>query len=185
MSHTSHLTAQEAIHNFKSFLGKTREELPWLNGKTHGFPNRVHGFYDCALGYSYISGLRPVQVSCHAVRDLCLHNKTWHTDFNHVLPGDAVIFDWESGKGIGRNTNTDHIGMVISVDPHKKTVTYVSADTGKVIPGIVTVNTVGSTWITGFGRPVTFAEPVLHTPVAHPEQQAAHAHPGVATTPNA
>jgi hypothetical protein len=114
------------------------------------------------------------------MRDLCLHNKTWHTDFNHVLPGDAVIFDWESGKGIGRNTNTDHIGMVISVDPHAKTVTYVSADTGKVIPGIVTVNTVGAKYITGFGRPVKFAEPELHVPTPHVDQQAAHAHPGFA-----
>ena len=171
------LTAHDAIVQFKSFLGKTRPELPWLNGKTAGFPNRVKGFYDCALAYSFISGLRPVQVSCHVIRDLCLHNKTWHTDFVGVQPGDAVIFDWESGKGIGKNTNTDHIGMVVSVDTKAKTVTYVSADTGKVIPGIVTLNTVGAKWVTGFGRPVKFADPVSVVPPVHAEQSAAHAAP--------
>jgi hypothetical protein len=167
-------TAQQAIAKFKTFLGKPREDLPWLNGKTPGFPNRVKGFYDCALGYSFIAGIHPAQVSCHAIRDLCLANKTWHTDLKDVQPGDAVIFDWESKKGLGKNTNTDHIGMVISVDLKAKTVTYISADTGKVIPGIVTLNTIGTLWITGFGRPVKFVPPVSVVPTIHAEQQAAH-----------
>jgi hypothetical protein len=167
-------TAQQAITNFKSFLGKKREELPWLNGKTKGFPNRVHGFYDCALGYSYISGLRPVQVSCTAVKNLAIHNKVWNLDIKKVLPGDAVLFDWETGKAPGKNNNTDHIGMVISVDVKNKTVTYVSADTGKVIPGIVTINTVGIKWVAGFARIVNFADPVSHKPDVHAGQREVH-----------
>ena len=42
------ITAHDAIHNFKTFVGKPRTELPWLNGTVKGFPNRVHGFYSCA-----------------------------------------------------------------------------------------------------------------------------------------
>jgi peptidoglycan hydrolase-like protein with peptidoglycan-binding domain len=163
-------TAQDAIHLFKTFLGKKRPELPWLNGKTKGFPDRVHGFYDCALGYSYISGLRPVMVSCHVVVDYCKANKVWFgLNAKKVQPGDAVIFDWS-----GKQKETDHIGMVISVDLKKKTVTYVSADTGPVIPGIVTLNTVGFKFVTGFGRPVDFAEPMSHVPVVSVEKRELH-----------
>jgi len=180
MSLVSKKTAHDTITEFLAFRGHKREELPWLNGKTAGFPNRVHGFYDCALAVSYFIGMHPAIISCHVWRDYCLHNKTWHTDFNHVQQGDIVIFDWESAKGLGRNTNTDHIGLVVSVDPHKQTVTYVSADTGPVIPGIVTLNTVGAKWISGFGRPVTYAQPVSVVPNAvHPDQQAQHAKPAV------
>jgi peptidoglycan hydrolase-like protein with peptidoglycan-binding domain len=170
----SNQTAQDAIHNFKSFLGKPRTELPWLNGTVKGFPNRIKGFYDCALGFSYISGLRPIQVSCSAVKHLAQANKVWNLDIRKVLPGDAVLFDWESKKGIGKNTNTDHIGMVISVDVKRKTVTYVSADTGKVIPGIVTVNTVGLTYVAGFARLVNFANPESVVPDLHQGQREVH-----------
>jgi hypothetical protein len=166
--------AQSAIHHFQSWLGKDRTELPWLNGTVKGFPNRVHGFYDCALGFSYISGLRPVQVSCTAVKHLAQANGVWNLDIKKALPGDAVLFDWESGKWIGKNTNTDHIGMVVSVDVKKNTVTYVSADTGKVIPGIVTLNTVSLKWVAGFARLVQFADPASLVPVLHPEQRSVH-----------
>ena len=170
----SKLTAQQAITHFKSFLGKKREELPWLNGKTAGFPNRVHGFYDCALGFSYISGLRPIQVSCTAVKNLAIANKVWNLDIKKVLPGDAVLFDWETGKWVGKNKETDHIGMVVSVDIKKNTVTYVSADTGKVIPGIVTLNTVSLKWVAGFARLVNFAEPASVVPTVNPAQRQVH-----------
>jgi hypothetical protein len=170
----STITAQQAITHFKSFLGKKREELPWLNGTTKGFPNRVHGFYDCALGFSYISGLRPVQVSCTAVKNLAIANKVWNLDIKKVLPGDAVLFDWETAKWIGKNNNTDHIGMVISVDIKKNTVTYVSADTGKVIPGIVTLNTVGLKWVAGFARLVNFADIPSVVPDVHAGQREVH-----------
>jgi hypothetical protein len=166
--------AHSTIDHFKSFLGKKREELPWLNGKTKGFPNRVHGFYDCALGFSYISGLRPIQVSCTAVKHLAQANKVWNTDIKKAKPGDAVLFDWESGKGIGKNQNTDHIGMVVSVDVRKNTVTYVSADTGPVIPGIVTLNTVSTKWVAGFARLVEFAEPTSVVPKVNPGQREVH-----------
>jgi hypothetical protein len=167
-------TAHEAISLFKTFLLKPRTELPWLNGTVKGFPNRVKGFYDCALGYSYISGLRPVMTSCHVIRDYCIANKVW---FGRKLwlakPGDAVIFDW-SGKGV----ETDHVGMVVSVDTKKKTVTYVSADsidaTHKEIPGIVTLNTVGLKWVTGFGRPVDFADIVPVIPSVEPAKRVVH-----------
>ena len=183
---TSTQTAQHAIAHFKSFLGKPRTELPWLNGTTNGFPNRVKGFYDCALGFSYISGLRPIQVSCTAVKHLAQANKVWNIDIKKVLPGDAVLFDWETGSWIGKNGNTDHIGMVISVDIKKNTVTYVSADTGKVIPGIVTLNTVGLKWVAGFARLVNFAEPSSVIPEVHAGQREVHSvtgAPAVATPP--
>ena len=167
-------TAKQAIAHFESFLGKPREQLPWLNGTTKGFPNRVHGFYDCALGFSYISGLRPIQVSCTAVKNLAIANKVWNLDIKKVLPGDAVLFDWETGKWVGKNVETDHIGMVVSVDVKKNTVTYVSADTGKVIPGIVTLNTVSLKWVAGFARLVNFAEPASVVPTLHPGQREVH-----------
>ena len=171
--------AQSIIHHFKSFLGKPRTELPWLNGTVKGFPNRVKGFYDCALGFSYISGLRPIQVSCTAVKNLAIANKVWMTDHRLVKPGDAVLFDWETGAWVGKNKETDHIGMVISVDHKKQTVTYVSADTGKVIPGIVTVNTVSFKWVAGWARLVEFAEPISVKPDVHPEQRAVHSAKGI------
>ena len=184
---TSTQTAQHAIAHFQSFLGKPRTELPWLNGTTPHFPNRVKGFYDCALAFSYFSGLRPIQVSCTAVKLLAQANKVWNIDIKKVLPGDAVLFDWETGKWPGRNLNTDHIGMVVSVDTKKNTVTYVSADTGKVIPGIVTLNTVGVKWVAGYARLVNFAEPVSTVPDIHPGQREVHTlvgAPTVATPPD-
>jgi hypothetical protein len=174
--------AQTILHYFKSFLGKPRTELPWLNGTLKGFPNRVHGFYDCALGFSFISGLRPVQVSCTAVKHLAQANGVWNLDIKKAKPGDAVLFDWESGKWIGKNQNTDHIGMVINVDIKKNTVTYVSADTGPVIPGIVTVNTVSLKWVAGFARLVEFAEPASIVPTVNAEQRAVHSVAGAPTT---
>jgi hypothetical protein len=178
--------AQAIIHHFMSFMGKKREELPWLNGTTHGFPNRVHGFYDCALGFSYISGLRPIQVSCTAVKHLAQANGVWNLDIKKAKPGDAVLFDWETGAWIGKNNNTDHIGMVMSVDTHKNTVTYVSADTGPVIPGIVTVNTVSLKWVAGFARLVEFGVPASVVPDVHPGQREVHSAtgaPAVASAP--
>ena len=170
--------AQSVLAHFKSFLGKPRTELPWLNGTTNGFPNRVHGFYDCALAVSYFSGLRPIQVSCTAVKHLAQANTVWNLDIKKVLPGDFVLFDWESGKWIGKNTETDHIGLVISVDIKKNTVTYVSADTGTVIPGIVTLNTVSLKWVAGFARLVEYAEPVSVVPPVNPSQRGAHSATG-------
>jgi hypothetical protein len=184
---TSTQTAQHAIAHFQSFLGKPRTELPWLNGTTDHFPNRVKGFYDCALAFSYFSGLRPIQVSCTAVKHLAQANKVWNIDIKNVIPGDAVLFDWETGKWPGRNVNTDHIGMVVSVDVKKNTVTYVSADTGKVIPGIVTMNTVSVKWVAGYARLVNFAEPVSTVPEIHPGQREAHTISGasaIATPPD-
>ena len=167
-------TAHAIIAHFQTFLGKKREDLPWLNGTVKGFPNRVKGFYDCALGFSYISGLRPVQVSCTAVKNLAIANKVWNLDIKKVLPGDAVLFDWESGKWVGKNTNTDHIGMVMSVNLKNNTVTYISADTGPVIPGIVTVNTVSLKWVAGFARLVEFADIASTVPKVNPDQRAVH-----------
>jgi hypothetical protein len=177
--------AHAIINHFKSFMGKKREELPWLNGTLKGFPNRVHGFYDCALGFSYASGLRPVQVSCTAVKNLAIANKVWNLDIKKVLPGDAVLFDWETGAWIGKNKETDHIGMVMSVDVKKNTVTYVSADTGPVIPGIVTVNTVSLKWVAGFARLVEFGAPASVVPEVHPGQREVHSATGAPTVASA
>jgi hypothetical protein len=95
-------------------------------------------------------------------------------DIKKVIPGDFVLFDWETGKWIGKNQNTDHIGIVVSVNAKKNTVTYVSADTGKVIPGIVTMNTVNLQWVAGFARLVNFAEPVSVLPAVHQGQRDVH-----------
>jgi hypothetical protein len=166
--------AHAIIRHFQTFLGKKREELPWLNGTLKGFPNRVKGFYDCALGFSYASGLRPIQVSCTAVKNLAIANKVWNLDIKKVLPGDAVLFDWETGNWVGKNNNTDHIGMVMSVDVKRNTVTYISADTGPVIPGIVTVNTVSLKWVAGFARLVEFGVPASIVPAVNLDQRSVH-----------
>jgi hypothetical protein len=117
---------------------------------------------------------------CHEWRNYCVANKTWHTTWDGIQAGDIVIFDWESGKGLGKNTNTDHIGLVISVDLHHKTVTYVSADSTNPCPGFVTTNTVGDKWISGFGRPVQYAQPAQVVPAPHPIQQDVHNAPAPA-----
>jgi hypothetical protein len=137
------ITAQQAISNFKKFIGVSRNKLPWLAGRVN--------MLDCAAGYSYIAHLKPEQISCNEIRKICKTNKTWRTSDNGKTlpkPGDGVIFDWS-----GHQTGTDHIGMVITAD--KTGVTYVSADSGS--HQLVTVNHVGWHYVTGWGTPVKFA----------------------------
>ena len=157
------ITVPNAIKTFKSFIGKPRVKLPLLSGRQY--------MYDCAAAYSYIVGIHPTVNTCHELKAICVKNKTWTTDLAQVKPGHAVIFDWENGAGLGKNTNTDHVGMVISVNKDK-TVTYVSADSTRPTPGLVTVNTIATKWITGFGVPQAFG--AVGAPVVHPDSAAFH-----------
>jgi LysM repeat protein len=172
------VNADAAIAKFKTFLGKPRTELPWLGA------SRIQHFYDCAAGVSYILGIKPEIVSCHVLRDYCIKNGTWTTDLHKVKRGMIVIFDWESKKGLGHNTNTDHVGIVESVDVVHGIVRYISADSGKVIPGVVTENPgISTLWITGFGEPVALDAPTPADPAPiHPIQQATHNTPAPAPT---
>jgi LysM repeat protein len=131
-------TAHEAVVLFKTFIGKPRTTLPWLK-------NRVH-MLDCAAGYSWISGLKPEQISCSRIKAICEKNGTYARSGIPQI-GDAVFFDWKGNK-----VETDHVGMVVSAT--KTSVTYVSADSGD--HQLVTVNTIGYKWITGWGKPVTW-----------------------------
>jgi CHAP domain len=132
-------TADEAIALFKTFIGKPRTSLPWLKGRVN--------MLDCAAGYSWISGLKPEQISCSKLKAIMVKNGTWKTT---GIPekGDAVLFDWSGNK-----TGTDHVGIVISAN--KNAVVYISADSGK--NQLVTINPgIGYKWISGFGKPIAF-----------------------------
>lgn len=165
------------LEKFKSFVGKPRTELPWLNGKVPGFPNRVTGFYDCALAVSYFTGLNPVIVSCGVLMQHLKDIGTWQTV--HALPqvGDVVIFGWSGNK-----QDHDHTGLVLSVSRPSKIagevfdVTYVSADStnNPPPPGQVTVNTVSSKYVTGWGDLKLWAAPTPVAPVVNAAQSAAH-----------
>ena len=166
----------DAIFKFKQFLGKERYQLPWLTSQW-----AIANDYDCAAAVSYILGVKPEIISCHIFHDYLVKNHTWTTDIRKVAadPESAwvAIFDWEhKGAGPGHNTNTDHIGIIESVDLAKNTITYISADsidaTHKTIPGHVTRNTISVAWVTGFGIPTL--KPVSTIPVVNPAQSAAH-----------
>jgi hypothetical protein len=157
------ITPEIAIKQFKSFVKTPRVKLPWLRGRQY--------LYACPAAYSWIVGLHPAVNTCHELKAICVKNKTWTTDLAQVKPGHAVIFDWENGAGLGHNTNTDHVGMVISVNKDK-TVTYVSADSTRPTPGLVTVNTIATKWITGFGVPQKFG--VVGEPIVHPASSTFH-----------
>jgi hypothetical protein len=156
------LTALAAVRKFKSYAGVKRVKLPWLHGRPY--------LYDCAAAYCWIAGVRPEFISCTDLKNYCVKKNAWYTDAAVAKRGDAVMFDWEhGGLGIGKNTNTDHVGMVIAIDLKKQTVTYVSADATRPTPGLVKVNTISLKWVTGFGRPVKFAEdvaPAPHNPIS-------------------
>jgi hypothetical protein len=163
------ITALDAVRKFKSYVGVKRAQLPWLRGRQY--------LYDCAAAYSWIAGLHPEFTRCTEMKDYCVKKGTWTIDPTKAKQGDAVMFDWEhKGAGLGHNTNTDHVGMVISIDLKKHTVKYVSADSTNPTPGLVTVNTISLAWVTGFGRPVDFADPAQPTPV-HPVSSAIHNNP--------
>jgi hypothetical protein len=158
------------LDEFKSYVGKHDRTLyPWLNGKTKGFPNRVKGFYDCALAVSYFTGLSPQIISCGVLMDYLKKLGTWKSA--HALPqvGDAIIFGWSGNK-----QDHDHVGLVLSVTRPSKSagevfdVTYVSADSTQPCPGFVTVNTVSSKYVTGWGDLKLWAAPSA-TPSAAPD----------------
>ena len=136
------MTPQTQIAKLEAYIHKPRTALPWLKGRP--------SLLDCAAAISWLFGVSPEIISCGVWVD---HFKTRNTWFTAGIPkpGDLVIFDWETGKGMGKNINHDHIGIVKSAD--KNQVTYVSADSTRPTPGLVTDNAVSYKWVLGYGRP--------------------------------
>lgn len=141
------LTAAQAVAKLEAFVTvHDRKKYPWLATAA-----RIQSLYDCAAAVSWVLGVSPEITSCGVWEQHFKDHKTWFTT-GIPQPGDLVIFDWETGAGMGKNQNHDHIGIVKSAD--KNGVTYVSADSTKVpMPGYVTLNTVPYKWVTGYGRP--------------------------------
>ena len=137
------MKAVDAVKKLESFIHQPRKKLPWLKGR--------ESLLDCAAAVSYILDVKPEIISCGVFVDYFKHRKAWFV-VGVPLPGDCVVFDWETGKGMGLgNINHDHIGIVVKAD--KKGVTYVSADSTRPTPGLVTDNFVGYKFVLGYGRP--------------------------------
>jgi len=154
-------TAHEAIELFKTFVNLPRTKLPWLKKR----PN----LYDCAAGYTWVSGLGekyPNIVWVHEVVDVMKKNKTWVQYKKGIerkvlpKPGDAIIFDWK-----GTHTNTDHVAMVISASATHLTV--VGADQGHTRQ-VSYLNEFNYWAITGWGTPVAYADTPAPKPVVLP-----------------
>lgn len=137
------MTAQLAITQLESYIHKPRTALPWLKGR--------QTLLDCAAAVSYIIGIKPEIISCGVLVDHFKTSKSWYTT-GIPQPGDIIIFDWETGKGMGKgNINHDHTGIVKTANAQM--VTYVSADSTRPTPGLVTDNAVSYKWVLGYGRP--------------------------------
>jgi hypothetical protein len=133
---------QDAITKLEQYKHTPRAKLPWLKGR--------QTLLDCAAAVSWVLGITPEIISCGVLMDHFKARKTWFTS-GVPVPGDIVIFDWTSGKGMGRNINHDHTGIVVSAT--KTLVTYVSADSTRPTPGLVTDNAVSYKYVLGYGRP--------------------------------
>jgi hypothetical protein len=134
-------TAKQTIDKFNSFIGVPRSKLPWLSKRG--------SMLDCAAAVSYVLKQTPEIISCGVWVEKFKKNKTWHTS-GVPQPGDVVVFDWETGKGMGKgNVNHDHVGIVIKAS--KLRVVYVSADFGK--KQLVTKSFSSYKSILGYGRP--------------------------------
>ena len=149
-------TKSEALDLFRSFIMKERKDLPWLK-------NRL-GMLDCAAAVSYITERKPEIISCGAFVAQLKKEKAWHT-LKDGLPkqGQLVFFDWSGHEG---NTgNHDHVGIVLNA-AHDH-VEYISADSTKPVPGLVTINKhVGWHWVSGYAD-VNYAKPApAATPAA-------------------
>ena len=134
-------TKTEAIELFRSFIMKPRTDLVWLK-------NRL-GMLDCAAAVSYITERKPEIISCGAFVKQLQKEKKWHT-LADGLPkqGQLVFFDWTGHEG--KTGNHDHVGIVLNA-AHDH-VEYISADSTKPVPGLVTINKhVGWHWVSGYG----------------------------------
>jgi hypothetical protein len=133
-------TINQVITEFQKYEGISRKRLPWLKGRTD--------MLDCAAGVSYILGVKPEIISCRVFKEAMIQKKVWKTT-GIPKKGDLVIFDWTSG----RKKDTAHIGIVIIAN--KNVVKYISADSGDHM--LVTENTVGYNYVTGFGSYYKYA----------------------------
>jgi hypothetical protein len=136
------MTPQDAINKLNQYKHVPRAKLPWLKGR--------QTLLDCAAAVSWVFGIKPEIISCGVLVDHFKQRKTWHTT-GVPTPGDVVIFDWTSGKGMGKNINHDHTGIVTAAT--KTSVTYVSADSTRPTPGLVTDNAVSYKYVLGYGKP--------------------------------
>ena len=139
-------TLQQAIDTYKKYVGLTRAQLqksaPWLKGR----PNML----DCAAAFSYVSGTKPEIISCGTWVQHFKNQHVWHTT---GLPkrGDVLIFSWD-GLGMRDDGGShDHIGLCVEdVDAKKKTVSYLSADSGSA--KIVDLHEVSLRYVAGYAR---------------------------------
>lgn len=136
------MLAVDAINELEQYKHTPRSKLPWLRGR--------QTLLDCAAAVSYVLNIKPEIISCGVLVDHFKTRKTWYTT-GIPKPGDIVIFDWTSGKGMGRNINHDHTGIVTKAT--RTLVTYVSADSTRPTPGLVTDNAVSYKYVLGYGRP--------------------------------
>ena len=159
-------TREEAIALFKTFLEKPRTKLPWLKKRPH--------LYDCAAGFSWITGIAPKHniVWVHELVDLAKKNGTFVAYKKGRVPqrGDAIFYDWK-----GTHTRTDHVAMVLKADAHH--VVAIGADQGHVRE-VSYLNT-GYSVIMGWGKPNKYedAAPAAETPapIAAPTTEPAKA----------
>lgn len=136
------MKAQDAPAKLRAYIHKPRTALPWLKGR--------QSLLDCAAAVSWVLGWKPEIISCGDIVKRYKDAKRWYTTGIPQV-GDLVVFDWETGKGMGKNINHDHVGIVEKAD--KNMVTYVSADSTRPTPGLVTDNAVSYKWVLGYARP--------------------------------
>ena len=137
------MTPNQATAKLHTYLGKPRTELPWLRGRI--------SMLDCAAAVSWAVGLNPEIISCHVLQAHLAHKGLWQTS-GIPQPGDIVIFDW---TGKQRHTgNYDHTGLILKAD--KNGVEYISADSTRPTPGLVSINKLPYKWIAGHATPETY-----------------------------
>lgn len=136
------MIATSAVKKLEYYIHKPRKSLPWLKGRLN--------LLDCAAAVSWVIAQKPEIISCGVWVDYFKAHKTWRTSGIPSV-GDFVVFDWTSGRGMGKNINNDHIGIVKHAD--KAGITYVSADSTRPVPGLVTDNYVSYKYVLGYGRP--------------------------------
>ena len=125
-----------------TYAGKPRKALPWLKGS----PNLL----DCAAAVSFVAGIEPRIISCGVLMGYLKGRHAWHTS-GVPIKDDIIIISWSEQKGMGKNVGHDHTGFVTKAD--SKGVYYVSADSTRPTPGLVTADHyVTYKQITGYGR---------------------------------
>jgi len=145
------LTRKSAVALMRSFVGKSRNKLPWLKGRPK--------LGDCAAGYSYTAtGKVQKYIWVHEMVDLMKNNGTWKK--SAPQPGDAVIYDWNGDGGC------DHVAMFHSKNKAGQWIAF-GANQGKthMVSKLVT----GKGVILGWGRPFSFLPEEVVAPLVDSE----------------